>query len=83
MRIQKFKENKDYKGFFTDVFLPLASSGGKSFSFIPTPFFFEKNDPKELVKLKKNRNAWLLVFWLLFAFIFIIGIYFGGGHDDK
>jgi hypothetical protein len=73
IQIHNIISNKSKRGFWRDVASRLASSGGKSFFFMPVFMIPQKDEVHEVVVLKRKRNIWVVVFWLVVMLIFFIG----------
>jgi hypothetical protein len=80
IQIQNVINNKPKRGFWRDVASRLVSSGGKSFFFMPVFFMPQKDEAQEINILKRKRNVWVVVFWVVVMLVFFIGFKYGNSQ---
>ena len=70
VRIERAKKGKSTGGTFKEVVKELTFTGGTSSTFAPIFFFPEANDNEAPKVLKRKRNTWVILFYVvLLAFI--------------
>lgn len=71
-KLRKLEKNQEYGGFLVEVLL----KGGINNDFLPTYINYKlsENYRPEFESMYKNRNYWVIIFWLNLILLALLGV---------